>query len=331
MDPLDRNTILDMIGAGRGPQDGVWIPLPFVEWMGSYESAAMLNQFFFYRDLVRRDGRDEFYMSYDQWRAKLFLTERQVRNGLERLRAVGIRTRAARDPHGNRVLFYSLDADAFLLAYQAFLSGRSAQNVPAETDDPSEPPSYNLYDRIYTEESTEESNRESAAPAPAPDPQISNAPPPANGHIGNGHLVGYDIAAPQSKGARPLAEETPPPVTVKVPPGTAVNRRPDAPPRQPRPRKAPIPANWQPPPEYATRAAAEYPQLSAAQREAALQQFRHHYEASQEPYANWGAKYLEWLHHEVHTFARAPGKGAPPAGPAPPAYFTPDPFGGRRP
>jgi hypothetical protein len=162
---LNREAVLDMIGAGRGPQDGVWIPLVFVEWLGSYTTAAMMNQILYYRDIKRRKGEDEFYMSYPQWQEALHLTEREVRNGLDKVRQVGVITKAKRAPNGDRVLYYRVDAAVFLAALQAFLSDRSVQNVRTEADDTDGPGTDETYGRSNTKTSPKNSaKRETPAP-----------------------------------------------------------------------------------------------------------------------------------------------------------------------
>jgi hypothetical protein len=196
---LNRDAVLDMIGAGRGPQDGVWIPLVFVEWLGSYTTAAMMNQILYYRDIKRRKGEDEFYMSYPQWRESLHLTEREVRNGLDRVRQVGVITKARRAPNGDRVLYYRVDAAVFIAALQAFLSGRSVQNVRTEVDAMDGPDTDETYERSNTKTSPKTSAKRESAPAP----------------------VTGDIPRIEPSGAnRDMAT---------IPPGMIVTARPDAP------------------------------------------------------------------------------------------------------
>ncbi len=166
METFSRESILDMVGAGRGSSEGVFVPLVFVDWLGSYTTAAIMNQILFWRDVKRRAGvvNGEFYKSYGDWRAELRLTEREVRNGLDAVRKVGVRTKARRAPNGDRVLYYSVDADTFLNALQAFLTGRSVQNVRTETHAASERGSYKTYERSNTEITTENTTeRENSA------------------------------------------------------------------------------------------------------------------------------------------------------------------------
>jgi hypothetical protein len=272
-----------------------------------------------------RDGRRWVYNSYPQWHEQFpFWGINTIRRTIETLEKHGLLLTGNYNTSAiDRTKWYSIDYDAVdALGNPPSVEKHrpSAQNgqtnISRWADDVPD------MGRPIPETNTETNNRE-RAPAPATG-DISPQPPSSNGHT--------------SKADRVLAEETrPPAVTLNVPPrrpGQALQPgEPGTPPVQQRLRKAPIPEGWIPDTKYAARAVQEYPQLSDAQRAEALHQFQHHYEANQEPYANWGAKYLEWLHHEVHTYARAPGKGGPaPASdpPPPPTYHKPDPYGGRR-
>lgn len=173
---LDRDTILDMIGAGHGRGEGVFIPFLFVEWLGSYEAAALLNQILYWRDVARREGKAEFYHSYADWRSELHLTERQVRGGLERVRALGVQTTARRAPNGDRTLFYVVDAGVFLAALQAFLSDGSVQNVPTGPYDGVRADEDDSYGRSNEQNTTTETTTERETPPPAAEEKTTGRP-----------------------------------------------------------------------------------------------------------------------------------------------------------
>lgn len=132
---FDRAAVLDLIGFGRGATTGVYIPIDFVRWLGSYESAAFLNQILYWRDVARAQGRDTFYKTAAQWRAELGLTDRQVRTAIARVRAIGVDTVCRKDPTGKRALFYSVDPDRFIAALMSFRQNANVQNVHKQMDE----------------------------------------------------------------------------------------------------------------------------------------------------------------------------------------------------
>lgn len=105
---------------------------------------------------------------------------------------------------------------------------------------------------IYIRQNGHNTDRteERETPARIAASDVSRHTPNSNGSP----LGGYDSSTGRHTNARPVAAEDPPPVVVRVPAGTPVNRRPDAPPMrpQPKPERAPAQlAKWRPPEDFA--------------------------------------------------------------------------------
>lgn len=76
------NTALDLVKHFMGRQNTIPIPVPFVQLLGDYASAAFLAQCLYWTDRSsEKDGW--FYKSREEWAEELHLTEKQVRRCME--------------------------------------------------------------------------------------------------------------------------------------------------------------------------------------------------------------------------------------------------------
>lgn len=116
-----------------GQERIITIPKLYVEFMGNYPGAVLLNQIIFYSDKSKRtDGF--FYKSYPDWHDELHLTEKQVRLAVTKMKELGFLETKLKKANGTPTLHYKLDLEALSDAILTFGKNRNQPKGSIETD-----------------------------------------------------------------------------------------------------------------------------------------------------------------------------------------------------
>lgn len=92
------------------PKNTLTIPKIYVELTGDLTTALLLNQIVFYsNESERNDGY--FYKTYKEWEEETLLTERQVRNSVNKLKKMGLVETKVMKANGSPTVHYKLDFD----------------------------------------------------------------------------------------------------------------------------------------------------------------------------------------------------------------------------
>jgi hypothetical protein len=117
-----------------GQHNIIPIPRTFVEWLGDYHCAALLNQIIYWSS-PRRNKREGgwFYKSAAEWLEELGLTEYQIRRATRVLtEKAGVETKRGQVAGGGTPNFYRLNRAKFSDSYLKFLQDRKLSNSSIE-------------------------------------------------------------------------------------------------------------------------------------------------------------------------------------------------------
>ena len=142
-----------------GQHNIIPIPRTFVEWLGDYHCAALLNQIIYWSS-PRRNKREGgwFYKSAAEWLEELGLTEYQIRRATKVLtEKAGVETKRGQVAGGGTPNFYRLNRAKFSDSYLKFLQDRKLSNSSIEAAKTAD---------TYTETTPEPTAEREIAPAP---------------------------------------------------------------------------------------------------------------------------------------------------------------------
>lgn len=122
-----------LIAEFSGQERTITVPKIYVEMVGDYTTAILLNQIVFYSDKSKRtDGF--FYKTYKDWQEELMLTERQVRLSTNKLKDLKLVETKLKKADGSPTLHYKLDMDVLSDSILTLCQNRNSHNVRNETD-----------------------------------------------------------------------------------------------------------------------------------------------------------------------------------------------------
>ena len=100
-----------LISSFSGQDRMITVPRIYIELVGEYPAAALLNQIVFWSDKSKRkDGF--FYKTYKEWEEELALSEYQVRRCVKQLEEKGVVETKLKKANGSPTLHYKLDHKA---------------------------------------------------------------------------------------------------------------------------------------------------------------------------------------------------------------------------
>ena len=126
-----------LIAQTSGQKNTLTIPKIYVELTGSLTTALLLNQIVFYSDKSKRsDGY--FYKTYKEWEEEILLTERQVRNSVNKLKKMGLVETKVMKANGSPTVHYKLDYDKLVELILTKTQNQFLQNVRINSYETSE-------------------------------------------------------------------------------------------------------------------------------------------------------------------------------------------------
>lgn len=144
--------IRQILNSISGQERIITTPKIYVELLGDYNTAILLNQIIFWSDKSKRkDGY--FFKTYDEWEEELCLTKYQVRRSTEKLKKLGFVETKIKKANGSPTLHYKFDSEVFADSIVEFIDNRTLRNLTNE----SEETKLSLTEE-YTEDYTEEYN-----------------------------------------------------------------------------------------------------------------------------------------------------------------------------
>ncbi|MEK4030840.1 conserved phage C-terminal domain-containing protein [Pseudobacillus sp. FSL P4-0506] len=116
-----------------GQDNTITIPKLYIELTGDLTTALVLNQIVFWSDKSKRaDGF--FYKSYKEWQEEVFLSERQVRYAVKKLKDNDFVSTKLKKANGAPTLHYKLEFDNLLDSILTICQNPLLQNVSMEND-----------------------------------------------------------------------------------------------------------------------------------------------------------------------------------------------------
>lgn len=105
--------INSLISSFSGQRNIITIPAVYVEILGDYHTAFVLNQIIFWSDNPTTiDGY--FYKSYSEFKAETFLSEFQIRRAVNKLKELGFIDTKLKKVNGTPTLHYKFYKSVFL-------------------------------------------------------------------------------------------------------------------------------------------------------------------------------------------------------------------------
>lgn len=105
------DTMKSMIAEFAGQANTITVPKIFVELVGDYNTAILLNQIIFWSDKTKRkDGL--FYKTYKEWQEEIYLTEYQVRRSVKLLKELGLIDTELKRANGSPTVHYRYNEEA---------------------------------------------------------------------------------------------------------------------------------------------------------------------------------------------------------------------------
>ena len=123
------NSAFNLVAQFMGRQNTVPIPVPFVQLVGDYASAALLSQVIYWSDRTE-DAEGWFYKSREEWAAELLLTEKQVRRCVAACGEL-IEVQRRGIPARN---YYRPNREALIVALQELGASKTSPKGPTETE-----------------------------------------------------------------------------------------------------------------------------------------------------------------------------------------------------
>ena len=151
--------INSLISSFSGQRNIITIPAVYVEILGDYHTAFVLNQIIFWSDKsTKTDGY--FYKSYSEFTEETFLSEYQIRRAANKLKELGFIDTKLRKVNGTPTLHYKFYKFIFSEFILKFIKNRNQSNLRME----SEESSVSSITEEYIQKNTNINNSESFSP-----------------------------------------------------------------------------------------------------------------------------------------------------------------------
>ena len=125
-----------LIYSYSGQRRVITVPVLYVELLGDYNSALVLNQIIFWSDITKRkDGY--FYKTYDEWNEEILLTEYQVRRAVKKLKDLGLIETKVKKANGSPTVHYKIVMENLTSSILKKLKNGNLRNLSIETEETS--------------------------------------------------------------------------------------------------------------------------------------------------------------------------------------------------
>ncbi|MEC5422086.1 conserved phage C-terminal domain-containing protein [Virgibacillus sp. C22-A2] len=131
------DAIRGLINKMSGQHNTFTVPKIYVEYTGDLTTAILLNQIVFLSDKSKRkDGY--FYKTYKEWKTEICLTERQVRNSVNKLKKLEVVETKLMRANGSPTVHYKLHYDKLVDSILTLCQIPNLQYVSIQHDNKSE-------------------------------------------------------------------------------------------------------------------------------------------------------------------------------------------------
>lgn len=124
----NREMVANLITLYSGQNRVVTIPTLYLELLGDYNTAVMLNQLIYWSDRSNRtDGF--FFKSYKEWEEEIFLSQYQVKKAVDKLKKIGLVETKLKKSYGSPTLHYKVDIEEVSKWIMKKLDNRISRNL----------------------------------------------------------------------------------------------------------------------------------------------------------------------------------------------------------
>ena len=149
----NRETVANLITLYSGQNRVVTIPSLYLELLGDYNTAVMLNQLIYWSDRSNRtDGF--FFKSYKEWESEVYLSQYQVKKSIDKLKKLDLVETKLKKSYGVPTLHYKVDMEEISKWIIKKLDNRISRNLINDYEETS----YSLT-KNTTENTTENTNK----------------------------------------------------------------------------------------------------------------------------------------------------------------------------
>ena len=124
----NREIVANLITLYSGQNRVVTIPTLYLELLGDYNTAVMLNQLIYWSDRSNRtDGF--FFKSYKEWEEEILLSQYQVKKAVDKLKKIGLVETKLKKSYGSPTLHYKVDIEEVSKWIMKKLDNRISRNL----------------------------------------------------------------------------------------------------------------------------------------------------------------------------------------------------------
>ena len=124
----NRETVANLITLYSGQNRVVTIPSLYLELLGDYNTAIMLNQLIYWSDRSNRtDGF--FFKSYKEWESEVYLSQYQVKKSIDKLKKLDLVETKLKKSYGVPTLHYKVDMEEISKWIIKKLDNRISRNL----------------------------------------------------------------------------------------------------------------------------------------------------------------------------------------------------------
>ena len=124
----NRETVANLITLYSGQNRVVTIPSLYLELLGDYNTAVMLNQLIYWSDRSNRtDGF--FFKSYKEWESEVYLSQYQVKKSIDKLKKLDLVETKLKKSYGVPTLHYKVDMEEISKWIIKKLDNRISRNL----------------------------------------------------------------------------------------------------------------------------------------------------------------------------------------------------------
>lgn len=143
----NQQSIKEIISQFSGQANIITVPKIFVEALGDYDQAILLNQLIFWSDKSKRkDGY--FYKSYPEWEEELYLSKYKVRKAIKVLTSLKLVETKLERANGSPTLHYKVDMEELSLWIVKKLNYGKLRNLTMDSEETSQSITYDNNSRL---------------------------------------------------------------------------------------------------------------------------------------------------------------------------------------